>query len=380
MKNGKFIYELTKVQNFPRWDDYVPRFQDNTASHSYRCAVYGLIASLVENELYQGDVDVLKVVCRSVFHDLNETITGTMKHKTKKDPLVAEHIKRLEKSASEKMVSYLSKSLQPIFKDFIVDAEDSSAEGCLVDAIDTFDAMLFCYRETKFNSATYFVKKYEELAASLRNHTSASIRWMVEQVDRETDVYKFMMSVMGLDRVGRWMGKFNTIQDNDATHCFRTASLAIFLGYLEREKYDVEIDMLKLVGRTLLHDLPEDYTGDVLGPVKHSSEETKEAFGEYERKVGKQMVDLLPEFLREQFIDYVVNAKDADYEGELVDIVDKLDALIKSSIEKRVNAFEYELTYRRQLNRIQEKYENPSVIFFLAYILHDLDNPMMQMD
>ena len=38
-----------------------------------------------------------------------------------------------------------------------------------------------------------------------------------------------------------------------------------------------------------------------------------------------------------------------------------------------MNGAEYEVTYREQLRKVQMRYENPSMIFFLAYILHDLD-------
>ncbi|HTG68246.1 MAG TPA: YfbR-like 5'-deoxynucleotidase, partial [Candidatus Udaeobacter sp.] len=60
-----------------------------------------------------------------------------------------------------------------------------------------------------------------------------------------------------------------------------------------------------------------------------------------------------------------------DYTGEMVDIADKLDALIKASLEMRNNPH-YADTYYNQLVKIQHRFENPCVIFFLAYILHDL--------
>jgi len=376
LKNGKFINTITKMQNFPRWDEYAPKFEDNTANHSYRTALYSLLAALIEKRKFGKKVDIAKVVCRAIFHDINETKTGPIKHRTKKDPDVREHIKRLEHEASEEIVSYLSSSLQPVFYDFIVNAEDSTFEGRIVDAIDTFDALMFCKREVMFGSTYFFPETYEELADKLRNHELESIRWMMREVDNETEFFKFMFSVLMLDRVRRWKGKFNLVPDNDAAHEFRATAFAIFNGYVEKIKYGVDIDIETLVIKTLCHDIVEEWVGDVLGPVKHSTPETKKAFEEYEKKVSIQMADLLPDFLKYEFEEYMANAKSDDYVGTMVDIVDKMDALIKANMERRHNRMEYEIDYRKQLKKIQQKFDNPCVMFFLAYILHDLDYPL----
>lgn len=102
----------------------------------------------------------------------------------------------------------------------------------------------------------------------------------------------------------------------------------------------------------------------------------KQAFAEYEERVAIEIVKQLPDFLQPFFMDFMVDAKSDDSEGEMVAICDKVDALIKSNMERRINAKEYELSYRKQLKAIQQKYDNPCVVFFLAYILHDMDDPM----
>ncbi len=50
MQNGNFIRMLTRMQNVPRWDEYAPRFPDNAASHSFRVALFSLMASYIEEE------------------------------------------------------------------------------------------------------------------------------------------------------------------------------------------------------------------------------------------------------------------------------------------------------------------------------------------
>ncbi|WP_313123059.1 YfbR-like 5'-deoxynucleotidase, partial [Exiguobacterium sp.] len=156
-------------------------------------------------------------------------------------------------------------------------------------------------------------------------------------------------------------------------HAFRAASLGIFNGLIESEKYGVTIDIEEVVSRLLCHDLVEGTTGDVLGPVKHATPVTAAAFEAYERAEGETLINNLPKEIRVPFRRFVVEAKDETYEGQMVDVIDKLDALIKMNMERKLNGVEYETGYRAQLKKVQMTYENPSVVFFLAYVLHDLD-------
>jgi len=372
MRNGKFIRTVLHMQNVPRWDEYAPHFEDNAANHSYRCAAYATIACLVEEKKYKNQVNKFKIIARALFHDLNETITGSIKHVTKKDPFVSEHIRILEKEASKEIVSYLSNSLQPTFYDFVVNAEDETFEGRLVDAIDTFDAMLLCHREMIFGSNPIFRKKFKEFYEKLVNHEIDSIRWLVEEFEKREGVYDFLNNILMLDTIARWKGSFNLVKDNDSSHTFRATALSVFNGVLENVKYGKNIDMYLLIGKTIFHDLVEAVTGDILGPVKHSNPEIKRAFEQYEKKVANNMIESLPEFLREDIIELMVECKNDTSEGHMVDISDKLDALIKANLEMKNNPSEYADTYYRQLRNIQHKFENKSVIFFLAYILHDI--------
>jgi putative hydrolase of HD superfamily len=224
--------------------------------------------------------------------------------------------------------------------------------------------------------AWFFHNTYEELKEKLLAHELESVRWMTKQVDEENELYQFLHSVMMLDKVRRWKGKFNTVPDNDATHIFRATALSIFNAHLETIKYRKEMDILSIVAKTLCHDIVEERTGDVLGPVKHSTPEMKKAFEEYERDMAIEMTKLLPEIIRPEFVEYMANSKSNDYEGAMVDIADKVDALIKTNMERHNGQVSYEIDFRKQLKKIQAKYKNPCVEFFLMYILHDMDFPM----
>ena len=372
MKNSKFIQAIIQMQYVSRWNEHSPRFKDSAASHSFRCASIAILIGIIEDRIFANPVDKLRLVARALLHDMNETVTGSIKHVTKKDILVAAHIRELEQEVSEGIVAYLSKSLQPHFHDFIVHAEDDSYIGRLVKEIDSFDAMLFCMREYKLDSNPYFKTQYEKLQNSLSQCACPSIKWLLSALGSDKGVSQFLHHILDLDRIERWGGSFNLIPDNDATHSFRVAALSLFNGMLEAYRFGVnDINLYRLLGKSIMHDIVEGISGDVASPIKKSSAQIRAAFEKYEQEVSRGIVMQLPPIFHDEIIDFMVHAKDDTYEGTLVDISDKLDALIKSNLEMRNNPH-YADIYYQQLVNIQHRHENSSTIFFLAYILHDL--------
>ncbi|MGO4181795.1 YfbR-like 5'-deoxynucleotidase, partial [Paenibacillus sp. TAF43_2] len=249
---------------------------------------------------------------------------------------------------------------------------DDSPIGRLVDAIDTLDAYLYCHRESRYDTNPFFHAKYKELEQVLRSTELPSIHWLLDEYDKHDGFYEFIQYIMNLDTVKRWNGSYNLVPDNDATHSFRVASLALFNGLLEIERFgNKNIDLYKLLAKAALHDLPEALSGDVVSNFKHNNPDIKHAFEQYEKETAQFMINKLPSFFHEDMTEFIVHSKSADANGELVDISDKLDALIKASLEMRNNPH-YADTYYNQLVKVQHRYENDCVVFFLAYILHDL--------
>lgn len=359
------------MQYVPRWHEFSPRYKDNAASHSFRCAALAVLVSIIEEHLQNKTFDPALLISKALLHDLNETVTGSIKYITKKEVTLAPHIAHLEAEVNHQLVKELSRSLQPIFTKYIVEAEDSSYTGLLVKQIDSFDAMLFCRREAQFSSNSIFNEQFTALYEELAQSDFASIRYLIEALDQNEGIQQFLDYILNLDLIERWGGSFNLIPDNDATHSFRVAALSLFLGHLEKEKYKQPINIYSLLGKAIMHDVIESVSGDVASPIKKSSEQIREAFLLFEQEVGSKMVQGLPSFMHHKMNSFLVHAKNDTPEGELVDIADKLDALIKSNLEMRNNPH-YASRYEQQLKQIQHHYEQPSVIFFLAYILHDL--------
>jgi putative hydrolase of HD superfamily len=119
-KNSELFHILYRLSIIPRWSDFSPKYNDSTASHSYRVAVLSLLIGLSENTKYGRKLDIEKILGKAIFHDLNEVVTGPIKHNTKKNKIVQKYIKELEREASIIIAGYVSGSLKKYFYDFIV--------------------------------------------------------------------------------------------------------------------------------------------------------------------------------------------------------------------------------------------------------------------
>lgn len=378
--NSEFIHTIKKAPLGKRYMGKRPFFRDNPATHSFRTSILTIMACIELKEKYKMDVNMEKAVLSAIFHDLCDAETGGFRYDTKQ--ALKKTIKRGEHRTNLEIVGKLSPSLQPYFYQVIVNAEDDSFEGRLLSAIDNFDAMLFTYREsTEGRRSKFFIKEHQKLLNEMRNHELEIIRYFTEEFEKEEGFYEFLMLLLEVDDEDRWATSYNFFSDSVAEHSWRGAAIGAFFSVYEnvKKKNNFKIDVLRVVAAFLFHDFPEAVVGDPNGPFKHADEETKNDFHQYEDQKAQEIIDLLPSYYRPYLEEYMVNAKDnTKYEGELIGVVDKVDALMKSHSERTIHPFEYEKKYRTQLLNIQMNYGNyPCVEYFLEFILHDLDNPYL---
>lgn len=377
MKKALFIETLTRTRYTERWYEQRPMFEDNVATHSFRVAMFSLIVATLEEKYCGNKVDLEQVLCGAIFHDMNEVLTSTIKYGTKKNKEVEELVAQLEVEKNEEIVSWLPENMQDIFHKYLVEAENQETlEGQIVYAMDDFDAMMFCYREIKEGSKTpFFQITFDKLKNKMKKSELKSVQLLMSSIDLENGLYRFIYKVMNFSSIKRWMGRKNNVIDDDAIHTMTTTALGIYLANYENlNTNNKKIDIGRMAAKIICHDIPEIETGDIRGPVKHSSRKLKEAFAKIEEQEAEKQVQLIPPLAQENFIDYLVNAKSNDPEGKMVDIADKLEAFIKSTLEMRDNEFEYKCTYEKQKEKF-DKNETRAIQYFMKEIHPNLMDP-----
>ena len=155
-------------------------------------------------------------------------------------------------------------------------------------------------------------------------------------MDQETGFYALLSRMR---YISRWGLMRSSIPENIQEHSHETAVFAHALGLIRREIFHRECDPEHLAVLALYHDASEILTGDLPTPIKYHDRAIRAAYKDVERLAEEQLIDLLPEALREAYRAAVRPA--TEEEARLVKAADKLSALVKCIEERKAGNREF---------------------------------------
>ena len=132
-----------------RWSLMRSIREENIMEHSQQVAVIAHALALIENKMFNGNVDVAKVVLLAQYHEVGEVITGDLPTPIKYfNPEIKSAYKDLEKNACEKILNMLPDQLKDEYAEYIIPNEET-CEYKLVKYADRISAYLKCVEEVK---------------------------------------------------------------------------------------------------------------------------------------------------------------------------------------------------------------------------------------
>lgn len=153
------------------------------------------------------------------------------------------------------------------------------------------------------------------------------------------DFYAFVSRMKYIDR---WALMRNTEEESLTQHSYEVAVVAHALAVISNKRLGTEYDAGKVALIALFHDTSEIITGDMPTPVKYYSPEITNAYKEVERAATGKLLDMLPDDLRPEYEDLLIQKEeDADL-WKLCKAADKLSALIKCIEEQKAGNREFD--------------------------------------
>lgn len=138
----------------------------------------------------------------------------------------------------------------------------------------------------------------------------------------------------------------NVQRENLSEHSLETAYIAHALAVIRNRRFSGSTDPNLVAAAAMFHDTSEIITGDMPTPIKYYNTEIKSAYKQIESVAQKQLIDLLPEDMRDDFKPlYNPDAETA----KLIKAADKISALIKCTEE--INMGNREFTSAEQATR-----------------------------
>lgn len=158
----------------------------------------------------------------------------------------------------------------------------------------------------------------------------------------------------GLAHVMRFSSTPQHFPESVAEHSFYTAYYVSLLCDI-LQKADIEANREKAITMALIHDTEEMFSGDILTPFKHYSNEVKETIQRVNREIIPQMYEGLPEDMKAKYIAlWNEDSNGESMEAKIVKVADRLSLLSKCAEEVKVGNGFFENIYETQLQFLRD--------------------------
>jgi len=72
MEDSTFLSKWLRSRHIKRWPLQLNLIQNDNAQHSFECSVIAHMIGVIENELFDGDVDPNRMAAMAIFHEADE--------------------------------------------------------------------------------------------------------------------------------------------------------------------------------------------------------------------------------------------------------------------------------------------------------------------
>lgn len=138
--------------------------------------------------------------------------------------------------------------------------------------------------------------------------------------------------------IKRWGLMRNTRDENLSEHSLEVSLIAHALAVISNKRLGNNVDANAVAVCALFHDTSEILTGDLPTPIKYHNPEIKEAYKKIENIAENELIEMLPEDMRDVFS--ALYSPD-DETKKFIKAADKLSALIKCIDESNMGNKEF---------------------------------------
>lgn len=164
--------------------------------------------------------------------------------------------------------------------------------------------------------------------------------------------------------IERWALMRNSRAENISEHCLETAMIAHALTVISNKRFGNDHDASKAALIALYHDASEIITGDMPTPVKYYNDDIKEAYKDIEDKAGRKLLNMLPEYMQEEYESIFFKDRSEEMLWKFVKAADKISAYIKCIEEQNAGNTEFR-SAKNSIEKIIRESELPEVKVFM---------------
>lgn len=181
MNDGQhsFFAFLSRMRHIYRWSLMRNVTRENIMEHSLQVAMIAHGLALINNRIFNGNINPERVTLLAVYHDCNEAITGDLPTPIKYfNPDIQDSYRNLENVSKEKLLTLLPEQLQEDYRKVLF-FDENSPEGRLVKAADRICAYIKCVEELKAGNGE-FQKARQAIRKRLEKIDLPEVKYFME--------------------------------------------------------------------------------------------------------------------------------------------------------------------------------------------------------
>jgi len=176
---SNFFNYMSRMKYIERWSLMRNTVKENIMEHSEQVAQIAHALAVIKNKLYNGNVNVQKVISVAVYHEASEVITGDLPTPIKYyNPEINTAYKKLEKIANNKFLNMLPEEIRGEYKEILI-PDTNSEEYKIVKAADKLSAYIKCIDEIRSGN-TEFTRAEAIIKGELEKNTSPEVKYFME--------------------------------------------------------------------------------------------------------------------------------------------------------------------------------------------------------
>ncbi|MGU8835778.1 YfbR-like 5'-deoxynucleotidase [Clostridium perfringens] len=407
MPFGKHLNDMRELMVVKRFQNRFMHKRRSVVEHMGSTAMISHWLCIFEKELFGTKVDVAEVLQRAINFNSTQFKTGNILNSNNKlTPSMKEAKQTIKEIAYRDYIEKtLPKSWTKDFERYIINAKDSSVEGKIIQAADLIDTILECIEEIRLHNKETFEIVLRETVESLMSVKLMSVDYVIKYIlpkfkldDRyygdnlinyrdniklnNCDVSlmesfsisgEYMYQYRNLMDLMRYQNKYMFKRTSVVEHMWSVAKISQGLSIWMKDKFNVDVNLEKVLCTALAHDFSEFITGDILSTTKRMTNRMKEAVDEMEKVAFKHQIEaLIPKEVRCDFEQYILYPKDDGVEGKIIAAADIIDTIYECAGEVKLGNNEIFGEILKKVTKSLLSVRLEAVDYFLIHSLKDV--------
>lgn len=166
---GDYVYQYRALMSLLRYQNKFMFKRTSVVEHMWFVAKISQVLSLWMNDKYNTSVDIGKVICIALGHDMSEFVTGDILSTTKRmTTLMKKAVDEMEKVAFDEYIKpIIPESVLEDYEAYILHPKEGGVEGKILAAADIIDTIYECAGEIKLGNVELFLPILQKVTNTL---------------------------------------------------------------------------------------------------------------------------------------------------------------------------------------------------------------------